>query len=248
MDIQEQRKKQRVRYGKYLHFAKFIIRLFLPKMKVVGLENLGPAPGIFISRHKDTFGPMCAIVFLPVHLRIWVLHKLASYSEALEHYTTYTFRQRHGWPRFFAKIGGWVMTVVCVPLMKSLEAIPVYRGQKDILMTFKQSIQALDQGDNLLIMPEIDYLNTMDASGDLYNGFTHIVQLYYSLRKKIIPLYPLYPSRENKTLYIGKPIFYDPKNGFRQERERICALLKDALSGDPSSFGIPARGEGVELR
>jgi hypothetical protein len=40
---------------------------------VAGRENVKDLPGIFVFNHREVYGPIAAVVFLPYDIRPWIL-------------------------------------------------------------------------------------------------------------------------------------------------------------------------------
>lgn len=200
------------------------------RQPVYGMENVGQTPAVFISRHQNLYGPVEIMSWVPLQFRVWTLYKFMTVKECYRHYSGYTYSVRKHFGPVFSKIIAAIVSPFVTVFMRSMGGIPVYRGQRNIIDTFRESVKALNDGENLLIMPERDYLDNSSDAGELYNGFMHIAQMYYKATGKALSFYPVYPCKENGSIYIEKPIAFDPEKPFRAERERIVEALKKELN------------------
>ena len=60
-------------------------------------------------------------------------------------------------------------------------------------------------------------------------GFEYIGKYYYQKTGKKISFYPVFTSYKKKTMYIEKPIVYNPNNNPNEEKERIVNGLRDTI-------------------
>lgn len=220
--------EQRI-YKPFFMICRFFWKITHRRQPVLGMENIGELPAVFVGRHQNLYGPVEIIAWAPMQFRVWTLYKFMTFRDCYRHYATDTF-QRMG----FSPVGAKMRAAATAPLvsafMRSMAGIPVYRGRKNIIDTFRQSVDALCGGQSLLVMPERDYLDDGSDAGELYTGFVHIAQLFHKATGKALSFYPVYPSRENGAIYVEKPIVFDPGKPFRAERERIVEALKKELS------------------
>ncbi len=210
-------------------FCRFIWRVFHKRQPVYGLDNISEQPAVFIGRHQNLYGPVEIIAWTPLEFKVWTLYKFMTTQECYHHYAE-SFYPCKGIGPARSKIQAAIAAPFVAAFMRSMNGISVYRGQKNILDTFRKSVDALTQGHNLLIMPERDYRDSSDAAGELYTGFVHLAQMYYRVTGKPLSFYPVYPSRENASIYVEKPIVFDPTKPFRAERDRVVDQLKRELS------------------
>ncbi|MDD4797693.1 MAG: hypothetical protein PHO66_07995 [Eubacteriales bacterium] len=220
-------------YGKFFHFGRWLARRVVPRMRVEGWENVNGSPAIFVGRHMDMYGPVTIMAWASIpRLRAWVLYKFMDKQTCYHHYATYTMMKRRGYPALWSKILARILSWLVPPLCRSLRAIPVYRGSKDIIRTMKQSVEALEQGDSILVMPEIDYVDRDDAVGELYAGFIQLGRLYCAkTRCKSIAFVPVYSDMQRSAVCIRQPVVFHADQPFQQERIRVMEQLKHGLSG-----------------
>lgn len=222
-------KRSRI-FGPLYLLCRFFVRAAHKRLPVLGMENVGALPAIFIGRHQDLYGPVEIMAWVPLEFRIWTFYKFMSVKECYRHYVSYTYTVRKGHSPFVARILAAATAPLVSAFMNSMGGIPVYRGQKNIIDTLRESVKALCSGESILIMPERDYTDAGSDAGELYSGFVHIAQMYHKATGRAVSFYPIYPSREAGRIYMEKPVAFDPSKPFRAERERIIAALKRELS------------------
>lgn len=217
-------------YGPLFHFCRGYWRLTHRRHPIHGMGLVTEQPAVFVGRHQDMYGPVEMMAWLPLEFRVWTLSILMDRKECYAHFSRYTYPVRHHIPWPLARLAAAITAPLVQQFFRSMRAIPVYRGRKEILTTFRQSVQALRDGHNLLIMPERDYTDEGSDAGELYTGFVHLAQLYYRATGKALRFYPVYPSKQYSAIYIEKPVVFDPTAPFAVERDRVIAALQAELS------------------
>lgn len=234
-------KKYMTRFG-----VKVICTLARPflHLKVSGMENLrkNEYPSIFVCNHGFIYGPVAAVIYLPTYFRPWI-HDVMLDRQLCAKEISYSFK---GFLRFTGqRIGGtiirWATRPVCWAL-NSFNPIPVARGSShDVMSTFELSMDALKDGDNILIFPEHPSKRTKsggeDADADpsglrnFYTGFAHIGKMYHDETGKSLAFYPLYSDSEKRLFKIGEPILYDPALSPRDSKRQIASALYERMQG-----------------
>ncbi len=216
-------------YGPLFLFCRLVWRVFHKRQPVYGLENVGDLPAVFVGRHQNLYGPVEILAWTPMEFKVWTLYKFMTARECYHHYAE-SFYPGKGFGPAGSKIRAAVSAPFVAAFMRSMNGVAVYRGQKNIMDTFRKSVDALAHGHSLLIMPERDYQDDGSDAGELYTGFVHLAQMFYRATGKPLSFYPVYPSRETASIYVEKPIVFDPAKPFRAERDRVVEQLKRELS------------------
>ena len=196
---------------KYPFLFRFILNLLRKKNKKRKVSGYVVAtPCVFLCRHRDVNGVIWAFVDIKEKVRPWMLDCLCDYKSAKEHFYYYTFLQRKPKSHFFRVLLSPVCAFFLVFLSKRLFAIPVYRKDKasKSITTIKQTVKALENGDNILIFIDTDYADENEkSSGEIYKGFYAVDKLYYRRNKKHIPFIPVFSNQDGTT--IREPIYFD---------------------------------------
>lgn len=220
-------------YSKRTHylfnFFKAIVRLVFPKHKIAGMEHVTEFPAVFLCNHAGPYAPVAMELYFPVPFRPWVIYKImtpklcGTYLEA--DFTKKELRLR---PPF----SKWVAALIepfCRRIMDSAEAIPVYKGSRDIRQTFDLSLDAMLHGDNLLIFPENPEKKYSESFDEFHTGFLHLSKLYYKAAGRPLAFYPTFVSKKKKTITIGRPIQVGGAKGFGGSKESLRLYFQKAM-------------------
>ena len=185
-------------------------------------------PIVFLCNHGEVYGPVAGMLFCPVPVRSWsISDMMIDPREVAEYSYKYTFSQIKWlgplrWPvaRLLGYVSVWGMT--------RLEAVPVYRNKpRELMKTFRESVEAMQAGDNLLIFPENpdadpDVPGYEDGRpGELFRGFPMLAQVYYNRTGKRCRFLPMLAHKGMRTLSFGTEIVYNPDAAPLDERDRI---------------------------
>ncbi len=209
-----------------------VIRMLLkPVMyhSITGKEHVDALPGIFVFNHREIYGPIAAVVFLPYDMRPWILDKMIDKAQITAHMYNGTFSRIRWLPVVMRKALAKMLSPLVVWALNSFEPIPVYRGAaKNVLKTFELSMDCLQSGDSILLFPEnpVGRYTDSEQISDFYRGFANIGRLYYKRTKESISFYPVYASPRTRELRIGESVKYDPTNGRREEERIVSELLQ----------------------
>ena len=243
-DDRNERTKRRLKavlVSRYrVHFGvKIISALLRPliRLKVYGAENLNfeNFPSIFVCNHEQIFGPIAAVIYMPVYFRPWIHSSMLDPQLIVDHLYTNTFSK---WRLLTKKQRLAVSRFVAVPVrwaMNSFDPIPVERKNiKDVMKTFRDTVSALLEEENVLIFPENPNLSedgqyAADSVGEFFTGFVSIGKLYYEKTGKEIAFYPVFANKKKRTFRIEKPVKYNAANPSREEKLRIAELLRISM-------------------
>ncbi|HQD39397.1 MAG: glycerol acyltransferase [Firmicutes bacterium] len=192
-------------------------------------ENQAKEPAVFVVHHQNLRGPLTSLVWYDKILRPWVLSVFCSFKECFRQYYGYTFTKRFGMPKIIACILAVPAAVIVVGTMKLIRAIPVYRGSREIIQTFKESIKALTSGQSILICPDVDYTDASSQMGEMYSGFLNLERLYRRQTGEHLPFIPIYISQNNRRIYTGQAVCFTTDD-FKQEKEEVYHRLQQEFS------------------
>ncbi len=243
--LDEQLQTVVVNKHKRLFGIKVLITLVRPfyRHKLIGKENVPQnADGelVFICNHGKVYGPVVTNLYLPFFIRPWSISDLVDDpKEAGAYIYKYNIGPIKWLPEkvknFIAyKLGG----PLAIWLFTSMEAIPVYRNKlRELMKTFRLSVDAMIAEDNLLIFPENPDSETLEIPGyvtkgvgEFYTGFTMLAPLLYNKTGKIVKFVPIYASKEARTISIGEAITYNPDAQPTEEKLRIVEELQQKMN------------------
>ena len=209
-------------------FIRWLVRLFSPKMKVEGLENLPGEPVIAVGNHTQMFGPIAAELYYPGSHYIWCAGQMMHLKEvpayAFEDF--WSFKPKS--VRWLFKIASYLIAPLSVCVFNNAHTVAVYHDTR-IITTFRETLKLLQEGASIVIFPEKNerYNNILYAFQD---KFIDLGRMYWKKTGKVLSFVPLYIAPNLKTMYLGKPIPFDPEAPIKAERERLCAALMDAIT------------------
>ncbi len=216
-------------YGKFFRFWRRFFRIVDGKQTIHGQENI-VSNAIYVTHHQNLYGPVAAMAWFPMSLRIWALHVFFEKDACFKQFHEYTFTKRMGWGKFRSKVAAKIAAPLISKLLKSGGALPVYRGRRSIFETIRLSVDALRRGESLLISPDVDYANNASEVKEIYLGFLNLEKYYLRETGRHIPFIPLYCNREQHILYVGKAVCFADDAPFGAERQRVAEELKNQLN------------------
>lgn len=211
--------KERI-YGSYGRFARWVFRTFSGKYRCdFGMPQ---EPVVFLCRHLNMHGPYTTLKWLPFELHPMIIHLFFDKKTTVEHMRTYTLAGRYGRKAKRFSVAAYIMGCITPPLMKSLQAVPVYRESLKSMTTIKQGMKYLCKGESLIVYPDIHYTDGYDQTSDIYDGFLYFGELYRKRTGKKLQFIPLRIDDEKRLITAGKPIsIWD----YRAERSKAVEHL-----------------------
>lgn len=215
--------------GKLFVFSRFFVRLKIGRWQADIPAPEGPT--VFICSHSNMRGPLAALCWLPFPTRPWVLHVFTQRETCQAQYRDYTFSQRFGLPRPLASFLAWAVSGYVSALMKSLGAIPVYRGSVKIGATFQETVAALRAGDSVLIFPDVDYTDEAEGIGAVYDGFLLVDRFWRRASREPLDFVPLRLDAKARRITAGAPVRFDRSAGQKEELVRVREALRAEING-----------------
>ncbi|MDD6478878.1 MAG: hypothetical protein PUF48_03560 [Oscillospiraceae bacterium] len=205
-----------------------LIKFFYPTPTLYKTENIPSEPCIIVGNHTQMNGPICAEIFLDVKRKIWC----ASQMMYLKEVPSYAYKDFwSGKPkaiRWFYKILSFIIAPLSVCIFNNANTIPVFRDNR-VIKTFKQTVEALKAGDNVVIFPEC-YEAHNHIINNFQDRFIDVAKLYYKRTGKAVKFVPMYIAPTIKSIYFGKPVEFDYENSSEEERRRIADYLMDEIT------------------
>lgn len=217
-------------YPAWFRAIRTAIRPFFKKLDVQGAENI-KEPCVIIARHLNNYGPVAVYLFTPAEFHLWTYHVFLEKETLYRQLTEYTFPKRTRMPGWLYRALARLMSWFVPGLLRKIGTLPVYRGMKDVFKTMDMSVDVLEKGENVLILPDVDYVSQSENVGKLYTGFVHLGKFYYRRTGKRLLFVPMCVSKSKGVMRIGKGIAFDPDKPLADERERIAAYLYKELEG-----------------
>ncbi len=211
---------------------KAVVRRFY-RHRLEGVERIHPDsenPLVFLCNHGELYGPMIAESYIPVPVRAWSISNIMGDPEKVYAYIyKYSFQNNERFPRALRSPLAKAVSRLSVWGMNQLENIPVYRAPPgQLIKTFRESIEAMQAGDNLLIFPENpnalgqDHGYEQGRVGEFFTGFALLAPVYYNRTGKRCRFLPMYANKQARVITFGEEIVYQPGDDRQAEAERIA--------------------------
>ncbi len=205
-----------------------LVWLFYPKMTVEGMENLPEEPCVVVGNHTQMNGPICGELYFPGKRRIWCAHQMMYLKEVPAYAFQDFWSGKPKWTHWFYRLLSYIVAPISACVFQNAYTIPVFRDNR-LLTTFKQTVNALDEGANIIIFPEC-YDPYNHIVHHFQDRFIDVAKLYYKRTGKAVSFVPMYIAPRLKKMYIGKPIAYDPGIPMEEQRQKIAKYLMDAVT------------------
>ncbi len=217
--------------------TKTVIGILRPfnRHRMVNLDHIrqdSENPLVFLGNHAEIYGPIASALCFPVPVRFWVISHMMGRSRDVRAYLyENTFSKKTFLPVFVRRLLARLMGWLSVNVMCGLNAIPVYRDSPmKLRMTLRKSVEALENGDNLMIFPEHpDGKYVKGSVSELSPGFLMLAEAWWKRSGKKLRILPVFANREKRTFTFGDEITYEPENGYAAEQERILQEARNQL-------------------
>jgi len=212
------------------HLIASILDIFMWDGELRGEENLQEGPAVIVANHMGSIGPVGICCSLPMRVYPWVQGATVD-KELAPYHVRKDFVE--GTLKIKPPLSEWIakgIVKISTPLLLSLGCIPVYSTHQEQEVTFQRSLEVLQQGKFLLVVPE-DLSAAPDPQTGMRpfkRGFLRLGDLYAQKTGQRLPFYPV-TIHEAGLVIVGKPIAYNPLNDARKERFRMVNLLEETI-------------------
>ena len=207
---------------------KGLVKLFYPKIEVVGAENLPDEPSIIVGNHSKMNGPIACELYFPGSRYIWCAGEMMHREEVADYAYNDFWSDKPRWSRWFWRALSHIIAPLSVCVFNNAGPVPVYHDSR-LLTTFRTSMKLLDEGGSMIIFPEQDIPHN-NIVYEFQDKFVDLARMYFKKTGRALSFVPMYLAPKLKKMYIGKPIAFDPSANIKTERGRICQVLMDAIT------------------
>ena len=205
-----------------------LVKLFYPKIEVLGLENIPDEPCIFVGNHSQMNGPIACELYFPGNRYTWCAGQMMHLKEVPAYAYQDFWSAKPKWQRPFWKLLSYIIAPIAVCVFNNADTIAVYHDSR-IISTFKKTVSALCGGAQVVIFPEHDVKHNHIVY-DFQDKFIDIARLYYKKTGKQLPFVPMYIAPKLKKICLGKPVQFCADEPMDAERHRICTYLMDEIT------------------
>lgn len=206
-----------------------------PEITVVGQENLPDEPCIVVGNHSQMHGPIVGELRFPGAPAIWCAAQMMHRKEVPAYAYQDFWSGKPKAIRWFYKLLSHLIAPLSSCIFNNAHTIPVYHDAR-LAVTFKQTMQALDSGENVLIFPECAKPHNQIVC-QFQEHFVDVARRYYKRTGKALCFVPMYLAPKLRTLCLGTPIRFRPEAELDAERSRICTELMAQIT--ELAVGLP---------
>ncbi len=211
-----------------------LIRLFYRRPEFIGTEKLPDEPCVLVGNHTQMNGPIIAELYFPGRPWIWCAGEMMNRKEVPGYAFTDFWSFKPRWTHPFFKLLSYLITPLSLLLFNNARTIPVYHDSR-LISTFRRSIEKLQEGNSILIFPEKNE-HWNNILYDFQDKFIDLARFYYRKTGKALSFVPFYNAPALHQTLIGEPVVFDPAQPIEEERARLCAALKDAITAMAASL------------
>ena len=180
--------------------------------------------GIILSNHEGTDAPMSLEIYCDAPLRMWGASEMNSGLIPMYKYQTRVYyHEKKGWNLHLARLFCLLASPLTNLFYKGLNLISTYRDGR-FLKTIRESIKAIETGDNIVIYPEVSDNGYLAELEGFHAGFALFAE---ACEKKGIdvPIYVTYFKKKEKVYMVDKPVRWSELKAQGLEREEIVKRL-----------------------
>ena len=206
---------------------KLIKKLMLCRYKEPRFVYLGDEiekGSLILSNHEGTDAPMSLEIYLNKPIRMWGAHEMNSGLIKMYKYQTkvYYHEKKH-WNIHLARLFCLIASPVTNVFYKGLNLISTYKDAR-FRRTIKESLEALNNGENIVIFPEDSTKGYLEELEGFYGGFVVLAEICKK-RKIDVPIFVTYFRKKDLTYIIDKPVLYSELSKDGASREEIAKKL-----------------------
>ena len=198
---------------------------------------------VIVGNHCQIHGPLMGELYFPQPLSIWCAGAMMDIKTVPAYAYQDFWSQKSRFSRPFYKLCSYLIAPLAAFLFTQAHTIAVHRDSR-IISTFKQSVTALNNGENLLIFPEHD-VKFNHILYEMEENFIDLARLYYKRTGKELLFVPAYLAPRLKQVVFGTPVRFSAEAPIDEERRRIRDYLADEITrvatALPSHTVVPYR-------
>ncbi len=222
-----EKKRNKFSYGCY-RVIRWLVKLFYPRIRVSGEENLPKEPCLVVANHCQLNGPIACELYFPGNRYTWCAGEMMHLKDVPSYAYQDFWSNKPKLTRWFYRILSYIIAPISVCVFNNARTIAVYRDSRCV-STFKNTVRRLSDGANVVVFPE-HHVDHNHILCDFQDRFIDIAKLYYRQTGKELAFVPMYIAPTLKTMYIGTPTYFDSTQPLTEERQRIKAYLMEEIT------------------
>ena len=208
----------------WFRFIKKLTKGRYKKPKFVYLGEEISAGGVILSNHEGTDAPMSLELYLDKPIRMWGAHEMNSGLIKMYKYQTRVYyHEKKGWNIHLARLFCLLASPLTNLFYKGLQLISTYRDSR-FIKTIRESVKALQEGDNIVIYPEVSDKGYLAELEGFHHGFALLAETCE--RKGIdLPIFVTYFKKDCLVYVIDKPVLWSELKKSGDSREEVVKKL-----------------------
>lgn len=219
--------KQKIRYAVFW-FIRSLTKLFYPKTRFVGDENLETGPAVIVGNHAKMNGPIACELYYPRSHKTWTAGEMMHLREVPGYAFTDFWSHKPGYIRWFFKGLAYFIAPLSVCIFNSADCIGVYHDTR-VMSTYRSSVEKLHDGDDIVILPEYGAPRN-NIVNEFRDRFVDLARFYYRKYKEELNFVPMYVAPDLRTVYLGTPVSFNASAPIKEERTRISEYLMNEIT------------------
>ena len=205
---------------------KGFLKLFIKRPKFNFLGEKFTTPALILSNHVGAKGPLKLELYLNTPFRFWGTYEMNSNIKSIYKYlSTIYFHNKKHMSKPLAKIVGFIACPLLKLFYSGLNLISTYPDYR-LRKTFKESLNAINTTQNLVIFPEDSSNGYHDKLTSFHPDFVMFSDL--CLNKEInLPIYLMYYKKKENTFIVDKPIMYSELNKLNLNKKELANIFCD---------------------
>lgn len=181
---------------------------------------------VVLSNHEGTDAPLSLEMYCDKPIRMWGAWEMNSGLIKMYKYQTrvYYHEKKH-WNLFLARMFCLIASPLTNLFYKGLNLISTYRDAR-FMKTLRQSVDAIANGDNVVIFPEVSTKGYLEQLEDFHHGFLTLCE-YCAKKGFDVPIYVTYFRKKDLMYFVDKPILYSQLKAEEGTKEKMSKRLLD---------------------
>ena len=207
---------------------KTLVRIFSPKMEIVGLENLPADHTVIVGNHTQMYGPIAGELYMPDNCYTWCAGQMMHRKDVPEYAFTDFWSKKPKWTHPYFRLISHLIAPLSVCIFNNARTIGVYHDAR-IMSTFRRTVERLGEGANVIIMPESREAHN-HIINDFQEGFIDVARIYKKRTGKDLCFVPMYIAPTLKKACIGKGTFFRSDVPAAEEKQRVKDHLMSGIT------------------
>jgi hypothetical protein len=208
---------------------RFLKKLMKGRYKRPTFVYLGEKFGngaVILSNHEGTDAPMSLEMYCDKPVRMWGASEMNSGLIPMYKYQTRVyFHEKKHWNLHLARLFCLIASPLTNLFYKGLGLISTYRDGR-FLKTIRESITALNNGENIVIFPEDSTKGYLEELEGFHQGFAALCEVCKK-RGMDVPIYVTYFRKKDLTYIVDKPVLYSQLTANGETKEEVAKKLVD---------------------